>query len=118
MKALFDTVSYDCSKKVTSAYSTSFSLAVRMLGSSIQSPIYAVYGFVRFADEIVDTFHDYNKAELLDDFCGERGGQPARGGEKAGQRLARHDAGGDLGDGDARRLGDERHGARGARIDL
>jgi phytoene/squalene synthetase len=68
MKALFDEVSYDCSKKVTSAYSTSFSVAVKMLAPSVRTPIYSIYGFVRFADEIVDSFHQYNNEELLDEF--------------------------------------------------
>lgn len=68
MKSIFDDVSYACSKNVTKTYSTSFSSAVRMLGSSIQQDIYNIYGFVRFADEIVDSFHDYNKVELFDIF--------------------------------------------------
>lgn len=65
MKSIFDTVSFDCSKNVTIAYSTSFSSAVRMLAPSIRQDIYNIYGFVRFADEIVDSFHDYNKEELF-----------------------------------------------------
>jgi len=68
MKSLFDTVSYDCSKIVTKSYSTSFSLATKMLASSIRMDIYNIYGFVRFADEIVDSFHDFNKEELLNRF--------------------------------------------------
>ncbi|MDT0540251.1 MULTISPECIES: phytoene/squalene synthase family protein [Croceitalea] len=68
MKSLFDNVSYDCSKIVTESYSTSFALATKMLGTSIRSDIYNIYGFVRFADEIVDTFHDYNKEELFNNF--------------------------------------------------
>ncbi|AXO81675.1 phytoene/squalene synthase family protein [Olleya aquimaris] len=68
MKALFDTVSYNCSKVVTNSYSTSFSLATKMLSTSIRQDIYNIYGFVRFADEIVDTFHDYNKKELFKRF--------------------------------------------------
>ena len=68
MKTLFDIVSYECSKIVTTNYSTSFSLATRMLSPEIRSHIYNIYGFVRFADEIVDTFHDYSKEELLDRF--------------------------------------------------
>lgn len=68
MKELFDKLSYQCSHKVTSLYSTSFSLAVKMLSPKIQKDIYAIYGFVRFADEIVDTFHDYDKELLLDEF--------------------------------------------------
>jgi phytoene/squalene synthetase len=68
MKELFDELSYKCSLEVTTAYSTSFSLAVKMLSPKIQKDIYAIYGFVRFADEIVDTFHDYEKQALLDEF--------------------------------------------------
>jgi len=68
MKALFDSVSYNCSKIVTQSYSTSFSMATKMLSNTIRQDIYNIYGFVRFADEIVDTFHDYNKKELLDKF--------------------------------------------------
>ncbi|MDE3741955.1 phytoene/squalene synthase family protein [Maribacter polysaccharolyticus] len=68
MKALFDKVSYDCSKIVTQTYSTSFALATKMLGASIRPDIYNIYGFVRFADEIVDSFHDYQREQLLDDF--------------------------------------------------
>tara|TARA_B100000941_G_scaffold25016_1_gene14968 strand:+ start:1951 stop:2790 length:840 start_codon:yes stop_codon:yes gene_type:complete len=68
MKQLFDLVSNDCSKNVTEKYSTSFSLATRMLDHSIRSDIYNIYGFVRFADEIVDTFHQYPKKELFDRF--------------------------------------------------
>lgn len=68
MKKLFDTVSYNCSKIVTQSYSTSFSMATKMLSDSIRQDIYNIYGFVRFADEIVDTFHDYNKKELFEAF--------------------------------------------------
>lgn len=68
MKQLFDTTSHDCSKLVTKRYSTSFSLAVKMLSPKIRSAIYNIYGFVRFADEIVDSFHDYDKELLLNDF--------------------------------------------------
>ena len=68
MKALFDTVSFACSVKVTKAYSTSFSSAVKMLAPSIRQDIYNIYGFVRFADEIVDSFHDYNKEVLFEKF--------------------------------------------------
>lgn len=68
MKTLFDQVSHQCSKLVTESYSTSFSLATRMLSNEIRQDIYNIYGFVRFADEIVDTFHQYNKAELLERF--------------------------------------------------
>ncbi|MFC7444340.1 phytoene/squalene synthase family protein [Mesoflavibacter profundi] len=68
MKALFDSVSNNCSKLVTNAYSTSFSLATKMLAKSIRQDIYNIYGFVRFADEIVDSFHDFNKEELFNNF--------------------------------------------------
>ena len=71
MKSIFDKVSQDCSKSVTNSYSTSFSLATKMLSKSIRQDIYNIYGFVRFADEIVDTFHDYNKKELLNRFIDE-----------------------------------------------
>ncbi|TNJ43163.1 phytoene/squalene synthase family protein [Tamlana fucoidanivorans] len=68
MKALFDTVSYKSSKLVTTTYSTSFSLATKMLYKSIRNDIYNIYGFVRLADEIVDSFHDYNKEMLFERF--------------------------------------------------
>ena len=68
MKSTFDKVSYDCSKMVTKSYSTSFSLATKMLSPSIRSHIYNIYGFVRFADEIVDTFHEYDKETLFKGF--------------------------------------------------
>jgi phytoene/squalene synthetase len=68
MKSNFDNVSFDCSAKVTKAYSTSFSSAVKMLAPSIRQDIYNIYGFVRFADEIVDSFHDYDKQILFSQF--------------------------------------------------
>ncbi|MFI1743483.1 phytoene/squalene synthase family protein [Thalassobellus sediminis] len=68
MKAIFDTVSYNCSKLVTKTYSTSFSLATKMLYKTIRADIYNIYGFVRFADEIVDSFHDYDKEMLFNKF--------------------------------------------------
>jgi phytoene synthase len=68
MKALFDSVSFACSVKVTKAYSTSFSSTVKMLAPTIRQDIYNIYGFVRFADEIVDSFHDYNKEILFNKF--------------------------------------------------
>ena len=68
MKKLFDQVSESCSRIVTESYSTSFTLATKMLDSSIRQDIYNIYGFVRFADEIVDSFHNYDKKELLDLF--------------------------------------------------
>lgn len=68
MKQLFDNVSFKCSKLVTQSYSTSFSLAVYMLAPSIRDAIYSIYGFVRFADEIVDSFHGFDKKYLIEDF--------------------------------------------------
>lgn len=68
MKALFDSVSLACSIKTTRSYSTSFSLGIRFLSPEIRNPIYSIYGFVRFADEIVDTFHDYDKNALFERF--------------------------------------------------
>lgn len=68
MKAIFDTVSQKTSKMVTRNYSTSFSLGIRFLNRDFHSPIYGIYGFVRFADEIVDTFHAYDKQLLLEEF--------------------------------------------------
>ena len=65
MKAIFDTISFDCSRNVTKTYSTSFSSAVKMLSPTIRQDIYNIYGFVRFADEIVDSFHDYDKEHLF-----------------------------------------------------
>ena len=67
-KQLFDQVSFKSSKLVTKEYSTSFSIAVNMLAPSIRDAIYSIYGFVRFADEIVDSFHEYNKVDLLNEF--------------------------------------------------
>ncbi len=68
MKQLYDDVSFKCSKLVTKNYSTSFSLAVKMLSPSIRDAIYSIYGFVRFADEIVDSFHTFDKENLINDF--------------------------------------------------
>jgi 15-cis-phytoene synthase len=68
MKQLFDEVSFKCSKLVTKSYSTSFSLAVYMLSNDIREAIYSIYGFVRFADEIVDSFHQFDKDALIHDF--------------------------------------------------
>ena len=68
MKTLLYNLSKKTRKLLTNAYSTSFSLGIRFLAKKFHDPIYAVYGFVRFADEIVDTFHGYNKRELLEDF--------------------------------------------------
>ena len=68
MKELFDIVSRQCSESVTNAYSTSFSSATKMLSPTIRQDIYNIYGFVRFADEIVDTFHEYDKSVLFNRF--------------------------------------------------
>lgn len=64
-RELYDHVCLRCSKLTTNSYSTSFSLGIRFLHRDFHLPIYAIYGFVRFADEIVDTFHEHNKPELL-----------------------------------------------------
>lgn len=68
MKKKFDLLSVECSKLTTRSYSTSFALGIRFLDKELHGPIYAIYGFVRLADEIVDSFHDYNKQQLLDEF--------------------------------------------------
>jgi phytoene synthase len=68
MKERFDQLSAECSKITTRRYSTSFSLGISFLHKELHHPIYAIYGFVRFADEIVDSFHDYDKRYLLGKF--------------------------------------------------
>lgn len=68
MKSLYDSVSIKCSRLTTHTYSTSFSLGIWCLKRDLRDPIHAIYGFVRFADEIVDSFHDFNKQQLLDRF--------------------------------------------------
>lgn len=68
MKALFDQVCIGCSRLTTQTYTTSFSLGILCLEKTIRDPIYAVYGFVRFADEIVDTFHQFDKEKLFKQF--------------------------------------------------
>ena len=68
MKQLFDEISVKSSKLVTNTYSTSFSLGIKFLDKSIRTPIYNIYGFVRFADEIVDSFQGYDKEYLLKKF--------------------------------------------------
>jgi 15-cis-phytoene synthase len=68
MVQLFHRTSENCSRIVTENYSTSFSSAIRMLHKDLRTPIFNIYGFVRFADEIVDTFHDYDKQTLLSQF--------------------------------------------------
>lgn len=68
MKQLFDDVSLACSKFTTTSYSSSFSIGIYCLNKRFRDSIYAIYGFVRFADEIVDTFHDYDKKALFAEF--------------------------------------------------
>lgn len=68
MLKLYNQVCFECSKLITTSYSTSFSMGIKVFAKRFRAPIYAVYGFVRFADEIVDTFHDYPKQILLDRF--------------------------------------------------
>lgn len=68
MKNLFDQVCQQCSQHITKKYSTSFSSGIRAFHKGFREPIYSIYGFVRFADEIVDTFHDHDKRSLLDKF--------------------------------------------------
>ena len=68
MKEIFDKISADCSRITTQRYSTSFTFGIYFLSKNLRPHIYAIYGFVRFADEIVDTFHDYDKKYLLEKF--------------------------------------------------
>jgi phytoene/squalene synthetase len=68
MMQLFHQVSEECSKITTERYSTSFSSAIKLLHKDLRTPIFNIYGFVRFADEIVDTFHDHDKSLLLEEF--------------------------------------------------
>lgn len=68
MFQLFEKSTFGCSKLVTELYSTSFSLGIKTLNKSLRAPIYGIYGFVRYADEIVDTFHDFDKKTLLERF--------------------------------------------------
>src|ERR1043165_8369234 len=65
---LFHRASENCSRVVTERYSTSFSSAIKLLHKDLRTPVYNIYGFVRFADEIVDSFHNYDKASLLAGF--------------------------------------------------
>lgn len=65
---LYQNSCVECSELITKRYSTSFSMGIRVFSKEFRNPIYSIYGFVRFADEIVDTFHDYNKADLLSEF--------------------------------------------------
>jgi len=68
MKSIFDTLSHDISEMTTKRYSTSFSLGISFLSKDLHNAIYGIYGFVRFADEIVDSFHGFDKDKLLTDF--------------------------------------------------
>ncbi|MEO1256639.1 MAG: squalene/phytoene synthase family protein, partial [Bacteroidota bacterium] len=68
MESLYTQTAFDCSKLITKTYSTSFSMGISTLNKKYHDPIYAIYGFVRYADEIVDTFHNHDKAALLDRF--------------------------------------------------
>ncbi len=68
MMSLYNKTCQECSQLITNRYSTSFSLGIKVFDKRFRSPIYAIYGFVRFADEIVDTFHAFPKAELLQRF--------------------------------------------------
>ena len=68
MKSKFDNLSQKCSELTTKSYSTSFSFGIKMLSKKFHAPIYSIYGFVRFADEIVDGFHGYNKSKILNQF--------------------------------------------------
>ena len=68
MKQIFDNLSQDMSKMTTRRYSTSFSLGIRFLNKELHKPIYSIYGFVRFADEIVDSFDGFDKSTLLAEF--------------------------------------------------
>ena len=68
MIELYHTISNNASKNITRTYSTSFSFGITLLDKSIHNAIYAIYGFVRVADEIVDTFHDFPKEEILEEF--------------------------------------------------
>ena len=68
MMKLFSQTTYECSKLITQRYSTSFTLGIKTLDKRFRLPVYAIYGFVRYADEIVDTFHEHDKAKLLQRF--------------------------------------------------
>ncbi len=68
MMGLYDKTTFGCSKLITKHYSTSFTLGIRTLHEELHESIYGIYGFVRYTDEIVDTFHEYDKANLLSDF--------------------------------------------------
>lgn len=70
-RQLYSAVCVECAQHVTRRYSTSFSMGIRLFEADLRDPIYAIYGFVRFADEIVDTFHGHDKKALLDEFRGD-----------------------------------------------
>ncbi|GGH15064.1 phytoene/squalene synthase family protein [Mucilaginibacter phyllosphaerae] len=65
---LFDETCFECSKLITTKYSTSFSTGIKAFDKRFRYPVYAIYGFVRYADEIVDTFYDHDQRQLIDDF--------------------------------------------------
>jgi phytoene synthase len=65
---LFDETCFECSKLITEKYSTSFSLGIKAFEKQLRYPVYAIYGFVRYADEVVDTFYDYDQRQLINDF--------------------------------------------------
>ena len=89
MMQLFHDVSRACSEAVTRRYSTSFSSAIRLLHPDLRGPIHGIYGFVRFADEIVDTFHEYDKATLLREFTEDlRALGPPPPGKKSAKKAA------------------------------
>jgi phytoene synthase len=68
---LYDETCFECSKIITTNYSTSFSKGIMAFDKRFRYPIYAIYGFVRYADEIVDTFHDHDKQQLITRFRAE-----------------------------------------------
>ncbi len=68
MFSLYEKTTFGCSKLITENYSTSFTLGIKTLDKSLRMPVFAIYGFVRYADEIVDTFHDFDKEKLLNRF--------------------------------------------------
>jgi phytoene synthase len=65
---LFDETCFECSKLITTKYSTSFSMGINAFDKRFRYPVYAIYGFVRYADEIVDTFYEHDQRQLIDDF--------------------------------------------------
>ncbi|MFT6867494.1 MAG: phytoene synthase [Cyclobacteriaceae bacterium] len=68
MEHLYTSTAFECSKLITESYSTSFTLGIKTLNKKFRMPIYAIYGYVRYADEIVDTFHEFDKKKLLNKF--------------------------------------------------